>query len=162
MQTLIFTSLFLLVKLAYKHPLSASQYVRSSPKSCDHNCSWNYQEIFCSITKDDRKRLFSRTNPEVSLPRSFCIPREILPQNFSSLGLTALEELWNKQTHKLTNILLQNIFYHSKHVWLFWALSVQHLRSRRNIHSKFWDCIFKGEILKFWMMIPFGLQMVLV
>ena len=102
------------------------------------------------------------TNPEVSLPRSFCIPREILPQNFSSLGLTALEELWNKQTHKLTNILLQNIFYHSKHVWLFWALSVQHLRSRRNIHSKFWDCIFKGEILKFWMMIPFGLQMVLV
>ena len=42
------------------------------------------------------------TNPEVFQPKAIRIPRKIFPQNFSSLGLTVLEELGNKQTEKLT------------------------------------------------------------
>ena len=33
-------------------------------------------------------------------------PSKIIPQNFSSSGLVVSEELGNKQTHKLTDILL--------------------------------------------------------
>ena len=46
------------------------------------------------------------TNPDVFQPKTFPIPRGIIPQNFSSLGFAVSEELGNKQTHKLTHILL--------------------------------------------------------
>ena len=46
------------------------------------------------------------TNPDVFQPKTFPIPRGIIPQNFSSLGFTVLEELGNKQTHSLTDRLV--------------------------------------------------------
>ena len=41
-------------------------------------------------------------NPDVLWPKTFLIPREIIPQSFSSSGLVVSEKLGNKQTHKLT------------------------------------------------------------
>ena len=35
--------------------------------------------------------------------KTFYTPREIIPQNFISLGLTVLEELGDKQTHTHTH-----------------------------------------------------------
>jgi len=43
------------------------------------------------------------TNPEVFLPKTFWIPRRIIPQNFSSSGLVSFEELGNKQINSLTS-----------------------------------------------------------
>ena len=43
------------------------------------------------------------TNPDVFQPKTFPIPRGIIPQNFSSLGFAVSEELGNIQTHKLTH-----------------------------------------------------------
>ena len=47
------------------------------------------------------------TNLDVLEPKTFCILREIIPQNFSLLGFAISEELWNKhpnrQTHSLTD-----------------------------------------------------------
>ena len=43
------------------------------------------------------------TNPDVFQPKTFSIPRGIIPQNFSSLGFAVLEELGNKQTNTLTH-----------------------------------------------------------
>ena len=37
------------------------------------------------------------------LPKTFSIPRGIIPQNFRSLGFTVSEELGNIQTHSLTH-----------------------------------------------------------
>ena len=45
------------------------------------------------------------TNPDVFQPKTFPIPRGIIPQNFSSLGFAVSEELGNIQTHKLTHSL---------------------------------------------------------
>ena len=45
------------------------------------------------------------TNPDVFQPKTFPIPREIIPQNFSLLGFTVSEELGNIQTDKLTHSL---------------------------------------------------------
>ena len=38
-------------------------------------------------------------------PKTFSIPRGIIPQNFSSLGFAVSQELGNKQTHRLTDSL---------------------------------------------------------
>ena len=44
------------------------------------------------------------TNPDVLWPKTFLIPWEIIPQNFSSSGLVVSEELGdNKQTNKQTD-----------------------------------------------------------
>ena len=43
------------------------------------------------------------TNPDVFQPKTFPIPRGIIPQNFSLLGFTVSEELGNKQTNSLTD-----------------------------------------------------------
>ena len=43
------------------------------------------------------------TNPDVFQPKTFSIPRGIIPQNFSLLGFAVLEELGNKQTNNQTN-----------------------------------------------------------
>ena len=45
------------------------------------------------------------TNPDVFQPKTFSIPRGIIPQNFSSLGFAVLEELRNIQTHRQTHSL---------------------------------------------------------
>ena len=37
-------------------------------------------------------------NSDVFQPKTFLIPREIIPQSFSSSGLVVSEELGNKQT----------------------------------------------------------------
>ena len=44
-------------------------------------------------------------NPDVFWPKTFCIPRGIIPQNFSSSGLVVSQELWNKQTNRQTHSL---------------------------------------------------------
>ena len=49
------------------------------------------------------------TNPNVFKPKTFCIPREIIPQNFSSSGLVVLEELGNKQTNIQTDRLTERL-----------------------------------------------------
>ena len=36
------------------------------------------------------------TNTDVFQPKTFCIPRGVIPQNFSSSDLVVLEELGNK------------------------------------------------------------------
>ena len=46
------------------------------------------------------------SNPNVFKPETIFTPREIFPQNYSSLGLTISEELRKKQTDKLTDNLL--------------------------------------------------------
>ena len=51
------------------------------------------------------------TNPDVFYPKTFPIPRGIIPQNFSLLGFAVLEELGNKQTNKHTNSLTDWRFY---------------------------------------------------
>jgi len=38
------------------------------------------------------------TNPDVFRPKTFLIPRGIIPQNFISQGFAVSEELGNKQT----------------------------------------------------------------
>ena len=43
------------------------------------------------------------TNPDVFQPKTFLIPRGIIPQNFSSLGFAVSEELGNKQTNRQTH-----------------------------------------------------------
>ena len=43
------------------------------------------------------------TNPDVFYPKTFCIPREIIPQHFSSLGRTVSEELGNKEKNTQTH-----------------------------------------------------------
>ena len=43
------------------------------------------------------------TNPDVFQPKTFSLPREIVPQNVSSLGFTVSEELGNIQTDTLTD-----------------------------------------------------------
>ena len=45
------------------------------------------------------------TNPDVFQPKTFSIPRGIIPQNFSSLGFAVSQELGNKQTHTQTHSL---------------------------------------------------------
>ena len=45
------------------------------------------------------------TNPDVFQPKTFPIPRRIIPQNFRSLGFAVSEELGNKQTNTHTNSL---------------------------------------------------------
>ena len=50
------------------------------------------------------------TNLDVLWHKTFLIPREIIPQNFSSSGLVILEELGNKQTDRLTHSLTDIIF----------------------------------------------------
>ena len=45
------------------------------------------------------------TNPDVFSPKTFLIPRGIIPQ-FSSLGFAVSEELGNKQTNRLTDRLV--------------------------------------------------------
>ena len=45
-------------------------------------------------------------NLDVFQPKTFCIPRGILPQNLSLLGFAVLEELGNKQTNRLTDRLV--------------------------------------------------------
>ena len=45
------------------------------------------------------------------LPKTFSIPRGIIPKNFSSLGFAILKELGNKQTNKHTNSLTDCCFY---------------------------------------------------
>ena len=42
-------------------------------------------------------------NPDVFQPKTFCIPRGIIPQNFRSLGFAVSEELGNKQTNNQTH-----------------------------------------------------------
>ena len=49
------------------------------------------------------------TNPDVFQPKTFCIPRGIIPQNFSSLGFAVSEELGNKQTNKQTHSLTDRL-----------------------------------------------------
>ena len=44
-----------------------------------------------------------QTNPDVFEPKTFPIPRGIIPQNFSSLGFAVSEELGNIQAHPLTH-----------------------------------------------------------
>ena len=44
------------------------------------------------------------TGPGFFQPKTFSIPRGIIPQNFSSLGFAVSQELGNKQTHRLTDI----------------------------------------------------------
>ena len=50
-----------------------------------------------------------QTNPDVFQPKTFCIPRGIIPQNFSSLGFAVSEELGNIQTHTHTNSLTDRL-----------------------------------------------------
>ena len=57
------------------------------------------------------------TNPDIFQPKTFLILREIIPQNFSSLGFAVSEELGNKQKNSLTHSLTDWRFYrviHSK------------------------------------------------
>ena len=42
-------------------------------------------------------------NLDVFGPKTFLIPRGVIPQNFSSLGFAVLEELGNKQADRLTD-----------------------------------------------------------
>ena len=42
------------------------------------------------------------TNPDVFYPKTFCIPRGIIPQNFSLLGFAVWEELGNKHPNTQT------------------------------------------------------------
>ena len=49
------------------------------------------------------------TNPEVFQPKTFLIPRGIIPQNFSSLGFAVSEEIGNKQTSKETHSLTDRL-----------------------------------------------------
>ena len=65
------------------------------------------------------------TNQEDFQPKTICTPRAIIPQNFSSLGFSVLEELGNKQTHRLNHSLtsyclsqmlnIYNIYIHQDH-----------------------------------------------
>ena len=50
------------------------------------------------------------TNPDVFKPKTFSIPRGIIPQNFSSLGFAVSEDLGNIQTHRLTHSLTDLCF----------------------------------------------------
>ena len=45
------------------------------------------------------------TNPDVFQPKTFSIPRGIIPQNFSSLGFAVSEELGKIQTDTQTDSL---------------------------------------------------------
>ena len=51
------------------------------------------------------------TNQDVFQPKTFLIPRGIIPQNFSSLGFAVSEELGNKQTNKQIHSLTDWRFY---------------------------------------------------
>ena len=51
------------------------------------------------------------TNPDVFLPKTFFIPREIIPHKFSSLGFAVSEELGKKQTKIQTHSLTDWCFY---------------------------------------------------
>ena len=51
------------------------------------------------------------TNPDVFQPKTFCIPRGIIPQNFSSLGFAVSEELGNKHPNRQTDSLIDWRFY---------------------------------------------------
>ena len=42
-------------------------------------------------------------------PKTFLIPRGIIPQNFRSLGFVVSEELGNKQTNRQTNALIETL-----------------------------------------------------
>ena len=42
-------------------------------------------------------------------PKTFLIPRGIIPQNFSSLGFAVSEELGNKQTHRQNHSLTDRL-----------------------------------------------------
>ena len=62
---------------------------------------------------------------DIFQPKTIGIPRAIIPQNFSSLGFAVLEELGNKQTHRLNHSLtsycfsqmlnIYNIYIHPDH-----------------------------------------------
>ena len=52
-----------------------------------------------------------QTNLDVSQPKTFLIPREIIPHNFSLLGFAVSEELGNKQTDRQTDSLTDWCFY---------------------------------------------------
>ena len=49
------------------------------------------------------------TNPDVFQPKTFPIPRGIIPQNFISLGFAVSEELGNIQTHTHTHKLTHSL-----------------------------------------------------
>ena len=51
------------------------------------------------------------TNSDIFLPKTFCIPREIIIRNFSYSGLVVSEELGNKQINKQTYSLTSYCLY---------------------------------------------------
>ena len=60
-------------------------------------------------------------------PKTFSIPRGIIPQHFSSLVFAVSQELGNKQTHRLTHSLTYKRFYRVIHLYgipLAWKYSV--------------------------------------
>ena len=51
------------------------------------------------------------TNPDIFQPKTFPMPRGIIPHNFRSLGFAVSEELGNKLTNKQTHSLTSYCFY---------------------------------------------------
>ena len=68
------------------------------------------------------------TNPDVFQPKTFPIPRGIIPQNFSSLGFAVSEELGNKQTNTQTHSLTDWRFYRVILItYLYLTVKINHL-----------------------------------
>ena len=65
----------------------------------------------------------SSKNLDVFLFKTICTPREIIPQNFRSLGFAVSEELGNKQTNRLTFSLTDWRFYRMICLFLIMNLS---------------------------------------
>ena len=62
---------------------------------------------------------------DVFYPKTFCIQRGIIPENFRSLGFAVSEELGNKQTHTQT---------HSLTDWRFYRVITYHIISHVSAH----------------------------
>ena len=68
------------------------------------------------------------TNPDVFYPKTFPIPRGIIPQNFSLLGFAVSEELGNKQTNTQTHSLTDWRFYRVILItYLYLTVKINHL-----------------------------------
>ena len=78
------------------HPLSYQppKYVKDS-----YWREWNCRQYTCYFTANGSKN------------KTFCIPRGIIPQDFSSSGLVVSEELGNKHPNRQTNSLTFYYFY---------------------------------------------------
>ena len=81
-------------------------------------------------------------NPDVFQPKTFLIPRGIIPQNFRSLGFAVSEELGNKQTNKHTNSLTDWRFYRVILVTLNLDYVGKSFGVPKSLHNKAFTCFY--------------------